>query len=253
MVRGLRILLGDLRDSLRDLMPVVLVVAFFQLVVVRQPLPDSLPATDLLTGLLLVLLGLTLFIRGLKTGLFPLGESLAHAFVRHKSAPVLLIFGFALGFGSTFAEPALLAISTKAAITLSQAGLIESTEAAIAQFRLTLRTVVAVAVGFAVLLGVVRILTGWPLHILIIGLYTLALLMAAHAPPELVGIAFDSGGVTTSTITVPLLAALGVGLASTLHGRNPLLDGFGLIAFASVMPIIFVLGYAVLIFQGAPA
>jgi hypothetical protein len=107
---------------------------------------------------------------------------------------------------------------------------------------------VAVSVGLAILIGVVRIIRGWPLHYLIIGGYAVVMLMTVIAPKEIIGIAYDSGGVTTSTITVPLVAALGVGLASIIKGRSPLLDGFGLIALASLMPIIFVLGYGLIIF-----
>ncbi len=229
------------RASALDLLPVVLVVGFFQLVVIRQPLPDSLNLWELLRGLLMVIAGLTLFVSGLKAGLFPVGEELAKAFVRKGSVVLLLAFGFFLGFGSTFAEPALLAVSAKAAEVVAEAGLLAGHEGAEPQFQLLLRAVVATSVGIAVLLGVLRIVLGWPLHLCVIVLYALALLLTIPAPEEIVGIAFDSGGVTTSTITVPLLTALGVGLASTIKGRNPMLDGFGLIAFASVMPIIFVL------------
>jgi hypothetical protein len=234
-----------LRSSALDLLPVVVVVAFFQLVVIRQPLPGHLPLSNLLSGLFLVIIGLTLFISGLRMGLFPMGEGLAKAFVSRGSASLLLLFGFALGFGTTFAEPALLAISGKAAATMALAGHIEADSAAISRFQLTLRVVVACAVGTAVIVGILRILKGWSLPLMVIILYAGALLLTLVAPAEIVGIAFDSGGVTTSTITVPLLAALGVGLASTIKGRHPLTDGFGLIAFASVMPIIFVLLFGV--------
>lgn len=231
------------RNSFRDLLPVVLVMAFFQLVVIRQPLPDDISSIDLIVGLLCVLAGLTLFIKGLQQGLFPIGESLAHAFARKSSAIWLLLFAFALGFGTTIAEPALIAVSSKAAEVIAEGGLISSTSAAQQRFAMELRLVVAVSVGSAVLLGVIRILKGWPLHIMIISGYVIVMLLTLLAPSEIVGIAYDSGGVTTSTITVPLVTALGVGLAASIKGRNPMLDGFGLIALASVMPIIFVLGY----------
>lgn len=233
----------QVRSSFRDLLPVVLVMAFFQLVVIRQPLPDDISFIDLIVGLLCVLIGLTLFIKGLQQGLFPIGEGLAHAFARKSSAIWLLLFAFALGFGTTIAEPALIAVSSKAAEVIADGGLISSTTVAQQRFALELRLVVAVSVGSAVLLGVIRILKGWPLHVMIIAGYVIVMLLTLIAPDEIVGIAYDSGGVTTSTITVPLVTALGVGLASSIKGRNPMLDGFGLIALASVMPIIFVLGY----------
>ena len=237
----LRILLRQSVDSLRDLAPVVLVVAFFQLVVIRQPLPEGLDLLDLLGGLLMVVAGLTLFIQGLQLGLFPAGESLAKAFARKGSAAWLLVFAFALGFGTTVAEPALIAIAGKAASVVADAGMVEASASGQASFAFQLRIVVALSVGSAVLLGVLRILEGWPLHLMIIAGYGLVMGLTLLAPPEIVGIAYDAGGVTTSTITVPLVTALGVGLASSIQGRNPMLDGFGLIAFASVMPIIFVL------------
>lgn len=237
----LRVLLRQSLDSLRDLAPVVLVVAFFQLVVIRQPLPEGLDLLDLLGGLLMVVAGLTLFIQGLQLGLFPAGESLAKAFARKGSAAWLLVFAFALGFGTTVAEPALIAIAGKAARVVADAGMVEASAAGQASFAFQLRMVVALSVGSAVLLGVLRILEGWPLHLMIIAGYGLVMGLTLLAPPEIVGIAYDAGGVTTSTITVPLVTALGVGLASSIQGRNPMLDGFGLIAFASVMPIIFVL------------
>ncbi|MFN2360339.1 MAG: DUF1538 family protein [Marinobacter sp.] len=245
MAHRIRNLFLGLRSSAKDLLPVVLVVAFFQLAIIRQPLPDHLDLEDLLTGLVFVIAGLALFIKGLEMGLFPMGEGLAKAFVSRGSAPLLLTFGFCLGVGSPFAEPALLAVSGKAAEAVAEAGLIAAEPTDIKRFQLSLRLVVAVAVGIAVVVGILRIIKGWPLHLLVIGLYSTALLLMVIAPPEIVGIAFDSGGVTTSTITVPLLTAVGVGLASTIKGRSPMLDGFGLIAFSSVMPIVFVLLFGI--------
>ncbi|SFC20954.1 Protein of unknown function [Marinospirillum celere] len=239
-------LLRQMRDSLRDLAPVVLVIGFFQLVVVQQPLPDSVNLLDLFTGLLFVVIGLTLFIQGLQLGLFPVGEGLAQAFARKGSVFWLLLFSFALGFGSTVAEPALIAVAAKAGEVVAEGGLIANTLEAQNAFAFNLRMVVAASVGTAVVVGVIRILKGWPLHFMIIGGYIIVLLLTLAAPDEIVGIAYDSGGVTTSTITVPLVTALGVGLATAIKGRNPMLDGFGLIAFASVMPIIFVLAYGLI-------
>lgn len=234
------------KDSLRDLAPVVLVMAFFQLVVIRQPLPDTIEVLDLALGLVFVVIGLTLFIKGLELGLFPLGENLARAFVKKGSIAWLLLFAFALGVGSTVAEPALIAIAARAAEVVAQGGLISDTSTAQSNFAFALRLVVALSVGTAVVVGVIRIFKGWPLHLMIIAGYVLVLLLTLIAPAEMIGIAYDSGGVTTSTITVPLVTALGVGLASSIKGRSPMLDGFGLIALASVMPIIFVLLFGII-------
>jgi hypothetical protein len=216
----------------------VLVIAFFQAVVLRQPLPNLV---DTLIGLLLVMVGLGLFVRGLDMALFPVGEALAGAFVRKGSVSWLLVFAFGLGFGTTIAEPALLAVSDEAAQAMSAAGAIAPDLGTQDDFALALRYTVAVSVGMALVVGVWRILKGWPIHWLIISGYLLVVGLTAVAPEEIVGIAYDSGGVTTSTITVPLVTALGVGLATVIRGRNPMVDGFGLIAFASLTPIIFVL------------
>ena len=236
-------------SSLRDITPVLLVVGFFQLLVIRQPLPDGLEAADLIIGLACVVAGLALFVKGLQIGLFPVGEELAEAFARKGSAFWLLLFSFALGFGTTIAEPALIAVAGKAAKAMAEAGLIGFQPQDMTRFAVILRLVVAASVGTAVALGVLRILKGWPLHYLIITGYAVVLVLTSLAPPEMIGIAYDSGGVTTSTITVPLVTALGVGLATAIRGRSPLIDGFGLIAFASVMPIIFVLVFGTVGFQ----
>jgi hypothetical protein len=233
-----------LRGSIRDLTPIVLVIAAFQLLVVRQPLPN---AADLVLGALFVVLGMTLFVRGLELALFPVGESLAYDFARKGSVAWLLAFAFALGFGTTVAEPALIAVASEAALVAANAGVIVDTEGARQTYANGLRLTVALSVGFAIVLGVFRILRGWPIHFLILGGYIGVVVMTSMAPPEIVGIAYDSGGVTTSTITVPLVTALGVGLASSLEGRNPVTDGFGLIAFASLTPMIFVMGYGMLL------
>ena len=200
----------------------------------------------LLWGTLLVVVGLTLFVQGLKIGLFPLGEHMAWDFARKGSLLWLLLFAFALGFGTTVAEPALIAVTQEAAKAAASSGAIAASEGARADYALGLRYTVALSVGFALVLGVFRILRGWPIQYLIIGGYIGVVVMTAFAPREIIGIAYDSGGVTTSTITVPLVAALGVGLASSIEGRNPLIDGFGLIAFASLTPMIFVMGYGIL-------
>jgi uncharacterized membrane protein (DUF2068 family) len=159
----------------------------------------------------------------------------------------LLLFAFALGFGTTVAEPALIAVAKEAAIVAAAGGLIENNEKAMDIYATGLRYTVALSVGLAILIGVLRILKGWPIHYLIIGGYLGIVIMTMFAPAEIIGIAYDSGGVTTSTITVPLVTALGVGLASSIKGRNPMVDGFGLIAFASLTPMIFVMAYGMII------
>lgn len=236
----LRNLLRALGNSVRDLAPIITVIAFFQILVLGQAPDDFL---TILAGLLCVAAGLTLFVAGLEMALFPLGESMANGFVRKGSPTALLAFAFALGFGTTVAEPALIAVCAEAAQAAAEAGVIAGDPAAIARYALELRYVVAFAVGTAIVIGVIRILMGWPIHWLIIGGYALVVVMTVFAPREIVSIAYDSGAVTTSTITVPMVTALGVGLASSIRGRNPMLDGFGLIAFASLTPMIFVMGY----------
>jgi len=179
-------------------------------------------------------------------GLFPLGESLAFAFARKGSLTWLLIFAFALGFGTTVAEPALIAVANEAAKVAAEGNVIDATEQARTDYAFGLRLTVALSVGFAIVIGVLRIVRGWPVQYLIIGGYLGVIVMTLFAPPEIIGIAYDSGGVTTSTITVPLVTALGVGLASSSRGRNPMVDGFGLIAFASLTPMIFVMAYGMI-------
>ena len=225
-------------------MPIVVVIGFFQLVVLQQPIPNL---AELLLGTLFVVIGLALFVKGLEMGLFPIGESMAHAFARKGSLTWLLLFAAALGFGTTVAEPALIAVAEEAAEIAAAGNIIENTPEAMESYADGLRLTVAVSVGFAILVGVLRIIRGWPIHYLIIAGYIGVIIMTAFAPPEIIGIAYDSGGVTTSTITVPLVTALGVGLASSIKGRNPMVDGFGLIAFASLTPLIFVMGYGMLI------
>ena len=230
--------------ALRDLVPIIIVIAFFQIAVLQQPFPHL---GRVAVGLVCVIAGLTLFIQGLESGLFPLGEALAQAFARKGSATALLTFAFCLGFGTTVAEPALIAVAAEAAEVAAEAGAIASDDAVRAAYAFELRLVVAVAVGAAIVLGVLRILKGWPIQRLIIGGYALVTAMTAFAPDEIIGVAYDSGGVTTSTITVPLVTALGVGLSASIRGRNPMIDGFGLIAFASLTPMIFVLAYGMVV------
>ncbi len=238
-------ILIKIKSSFADLLPIILVIAFFQVVVLRQPLPQM---GEVLFGALLVVAGLTLFIQGLEMGLFPIGESMAHALARKGSLFWLLCFAFSLGFSTTVAEPALIAVAWEAAEIAGKAGLIDAAPESLKNYAFGLRMSVAFSVGLAILIGILRILRGWPIHYLIITGYVLVMLMTLIAPKEIIGIAYDAGGVTTSTITVPLVAALGVGLASSIRGRSPLVDGFGLIAFASLLPMIFVMGYGLIIF-----
>lgn len=244
MLDTLQKLLKAMLSSIRDLLPIVLVILFFQFGVLHQPLPD---VAQLVVGLIFVVLGLTFFIHGLEQGLFPIGESMAHAFARKGSVVWLIIFAFALGFGTTVAEPALIAVAAEAADVAAVGHMIDNTESAKASYASGLRYTVAFSVGLAIVIGVIRIIKGWPIQWIIIGGYVLVVIMTMFAPQEIIGIAYDSGGVTTSTITVPLVTALGVGLASSIRGRNPMIDGFGLIAFASLTPIIFVMAYGMLI------
>jgi len=223
-----------LKSSFKDLLPIILVITFFQAFILRQ-VPEGLLSIGL--GLFIVAVGLAVFIQGLEIGIFPVGENLAHEFAAKGSVVWLMAFAFLIGFATTIAEPALIAIAEKAAVI--SAGRIDAT---------MLRLTVALSVGFAISLGVFRILTGHPIHFYIITGYVVVVLLTFFVPPEIVGLAYDSGGVTTSTVTVPLVAALGVGLATSIRGRNPVIDGFGLIAFASLTPMIFVQFYGLFVY-----
>ena len=233
----------QLMGAFKDLAPILVVVAFFQFVVLRQPIEEPL---SILVGLVAVVVGLALFIQGLETSLFPLGETMAVEFARKGVIAWLLLFAFALGFGTTVAEPALIAVSQEAARIKAEEGYL-SGEAAIGAYALGLRYTIAVSVGLALVVGVMRILGGWPIHYFIISGYLIIVTITQFAPDDIIGIAYDSGGVTTSTITVPLVTALGIGLSTVIRGRNPMIDGFGLIAFASLFPIVFVLVYGMVV------
>jgi len=243
MKRPILHFLKTIAASARDLAPIAIVITFFQLFILKQPIPNM---DDIVIGSILVVVGLTFFIYGLEMGLFPIGESMAFAFARKGSVFWLLTFAFCLGFGTTVAEPALIAVSKKAARIAAQGGVVEATDLAIKQYAQGLKFTVAFSVGLAAMIGVLRIVKGWPIQWIIMGGYVLVVGMTMIAPKEIIGIAYDSGGVTTSTITVPLMTALGIGLASSIKGRNPMLDGFGLIALASLTPMIFVMAYGML-------
>jgi hypothetical protein len=244
MNKNLRAIFSSLYESLRDLLPIIAVIGFFQMVVLQQPIPNF---GTIAVGIFLVVIGLTLFVQGLNMGLFPIGESMAFSFAQKGSLFWLLLFAFSLGFGTTVAEPALIAVADEAAVVAANGEMIAASAEAREHYAFWLRITVALSVGFAILVGVLRIIRGWPIQYLIIGGYIGVVIMTYFAPPEIIGIAYDSGGVTTSTITVPLVTALGVGLASSIKGRNPMIDGFGLIAFASLTPMIFVMGYGMLV------
>ena len=230
----LKLFLILLKDSIRDLTPIIAVILVFQAFIIRS-VPDN--TVSIAIGLGIVAFGLAIFIQGLEVGIFPLGENLANDFARKGSLFWLLLFAFLIGFSTTIAEPALIAIAEKAQVI--SGGKIDA---------FWLRFTVALSVGFAILLGVLRIILGHPIHYYIIVGYIIVVLITFFTPPEIVGLAYDSGGVTTSTVTVPLVTALGIGLASSIRGRNPVIDGFGLIAFASLTPMIFVQIYGIMVY-----
>ena len=227
-----------------DVLPIVVILFSFQRLAFRKPMPNR---KKLLAGFGLVLLGLAFFLEGLEAALFPLGKLMAQqltdpAFIAGDEIGRVLewwdyqwvyLFAFAIGFSTTIAEPSLLAVAIKAN---------QVSAGSIGVWGLRIAVAIGVAIGIA--LGVYRIVTGTPLYWYIITGYVFVLIQTMFAPRLIIALAYDSGGVTTSTVTVPLVAALGLGLASTVPGRNPLLDGFGLIAFASLFPIMSVLAYA---------
>ncbi len=241
---------GVFAGTVRDVAPIAIILAFFQLAVLRQPIPHL---RRVLVGFVYVLVGLALFLVGLEKALFPLGETMAQqltdpAFVYDEAvvaaggAPSVIdwtryywvyIFAAAIGFSTTIAEPSLIAVSLKAD---------EASGGAVKAF--ALRIAVAIGVSASIALGAFRIVTGTPLHVYMMVGYFIVIVQTMFAPKEIIPLAYDSGGVTTSTVTVPLVTALGLGLASTVPGRSALLDGFGLIALASLFPMMTVMGYA---------
>jgi len=234
--------------TIMDVLPIAAILFGFQLFVIRRPMPN---VWRVLLGFVYVLFGLALFLVGLEKALFPLGKLMATQltdpdFIARVTGHVaetldwgdyywVYIFAAAIGFATTIAEPALMAVAIKAS---------DVSGGAIGVWGL--RIAVAIGVAFGISLGTFRIVTGTPLHYYIIVGYLIVIVQTIFAPRTIVPLAYDSGGVTTSTVTVPLVAALGLGLASTVPGRSPLIDGFGLIAFASLFPIISVMAYAML-------
>ena len=241
-------LLHTIWATITDVLPIAAVLLIFQVLVLRQPIPHL---GRVLFGFLYVLVGLAFFLQGLEMALFPLGKLMAHqltapSFLSGLASSTSAVteldwrqykwvyaFAFAIGFATTVAEPSLLAVALKAH---------EVSGGTIGVWGLRIAVALGVAVGIA--LGTFRIVTGTPLHWFIIAGYVIVLIQTVFAPKIIIALAYDSGGVTTSTVTVPLVAALGLGLASTVPGRSPLIDGFGLIAFASLFPMITVMAYA---------
>ncbi|MCB1859823.1 MAG: DUF1538 domain-containing protein [Gammaproteobacteria bacterium] len=233
----------SLLSTLRDVIPIAVILFGFQLFILRKKIPNL---RQILFGFLLVLLGLAFFLEGLEQALFPLGKLMAEQLTAPDFLGVseagpgdwknylwVYLFAFAIGFSTTVAEPSLIAVAIKA--NQVSAGTIGTWG---------LRIAVAIGVAVGITLGVYRIITGTPLHWYIIVGYIFVIVQTVFCPKSIIALAYDSGGVTTSTVTVPLVAALGLGLANNIPGRNPLLDGFGLIAFASLFPIMSVMGYA---------
>jgi hypothetical protein len=229
----------------RDVLPIIILITFFQLFILRQPIPHL---RRLIVGGVYVIIGLALFLAGLEKALFPLGKIMAAqlsdpvfiygtqevvAIADWKAYGWVYLFAAMIGFATTIAEPSLIAVAFKAS---------EVSAGTIKQWGL--RITVAVGVAFGISLGTFRIVTGTPLYVYILVGYMIVIVQTMFAPKSIIALAYDSGGVTTSTVTVPLVAALGLGLAATVPGRNPAMDGFGLIAFASLCPIITVMGYA---------
>ena len=231
-----------LLSSFLDLAPILAVVLIFQVFIIQQPVPE---VARLIIGIFFVILGLTLFIQGLQLSLFPLGESMAYAFARKGSLFWLLAFSFCLGFSAAIAEPAIIAVAEKAANIASAGNMIEQTSIARNTYALELRITVALSVGVAILIGVLRIIRGWPAYYPVFYAYACIAAITPFAPTEIIGIAYDSGCMATSTITVPLVTAIGVGLATAIKGRNPITDGFGLVVLASLLPVIFVMAFGI--------
>ena len=239
----LKIFFHKLLSVFLDILPLLGVIFFFQTYVIQKPFPNL---EQTLVGIGFVILGLFLFILGLENALFPMGERIAAQFAKKGNIFWIVLFGFLLGFSTTIAEPALTVIAQKAGQLVANSGTIPNQESAISSFVYGLRLTVAVSVGIAIGVGVIRIIKGWPLIWFVLGGYGLIITATFFAPQQIIGIAYDSGGVATSTITVPLMTALGIGLAVSIRGRNPMIDGFGLIAMASLAPIFFVMIYGMI-------
>jgi len=233
-VNQLREFYGILKHAFRNLLPIIAVVGFFQFVIMQET-PDGL--WSMVFGLAVVVLGVALFLQGLELGIFPIGKNLSNEFAKKGSLILLMTFGFCLGFATVIAEPALIAVADQAEVI---------SEGRVSAF--TLRLLVAASVGAVVAFGIVRIILGHSLHWYMICGYILVVAVTFFAPEEIVGLAYDSGGVTTNIVTVPLIAALGIGLAVSIRGRNALTHGFGLVALAVMVPMISVQLYGIVVY-----
>ncbi|MEE2524464.1 DUF1538 domain-containing protein [Pseudarthrobacter sp. J64] len=221
--------------ALRNLLPIVVVVVVFQAFVFRSMPQDPLA---LVAGLLIVAVGIALFLQGLDLSIFPVGKNLSNQFVRRGALKLLLPFGFAIGFAASVAEPAVLAVAEQAQHV--SGGRIDS---------VGLRFVIAASVGLVMVAGILRVLRGWAVHRILIGGYAVVLGLTYVAPPEIVGLSYDSGGVTTNIVSVPLIAAIGLGLANSIRGRSLLADGFGLVALCVMVPMIGVQLYGIWVYN----
>ncbi|MCH8501328.1 MAG: DUF1538 domain-containing protein [Aliidiomarina sp.] len=222
----------DLLEMFRDVLPIIITILFFQYLILRRPLANP---RRVLLGFLLVIFGLYAFVVGLKLGLFPIGTAMAEQLIQRDGFVFIYLFAFAIGFATTMAEPALIAVGQQAE------------EAADGKLNgNVIRLLVAVGVAIGITIGVHRIITGGSMHYYVMGGYVIVIALTVFAPKYIIALAYDLGGVTTSEVTVPLVTALGIGLATHIEGRNVLIDGFGLIAFASIFPIVTVMGYAII-------
>jgi hypothetical protein len=246
IVELMQMFFDTLQDTLRDIAPIIVMLLFFQFAILRAPMVAPM---RVLRGFAYVIMGMVFFLMGLQEAIFPLGEVMARQLtepefiygtasqsaddVQWNAYGWVYVFAFAIGFSTTLAEPALIAVGMKA--EKISAGAISAWG---------LRMAVSLGVAIGVMIGCFRIVTGTELWMYITIAYVIVIIQTIFAPRMIIPLAYDSGGVTTSTVTVPLLAALGLGLASSIPGRSPLIDGFGLIAFASVFPIMTVMAYA---------
>nr|WP_241974344.1 DUF1538 domain-containing protein [Aliidiomarina minuta] len=224
-------MLFELLEMIRDVLPIILTVLFFQYLVLKRSLSNPRIVT---LGFMLVVFGLYAFVVGLKMGLFPIGTSMAEQLIGLEAYFFVYLFAFCIGFATTMAEPALIAVGKQA--EEAAAGKLNGN---------AIRLLVALGVAVGITIGVHRIIAGGSMHYYIMGGYTLVIILTFLAPRYIIALAYDLGGVTTSEVTVPLVTALGIGLATHIEGRNVLIDGFGLIAFASIFPIVTVMIYAI--------
>jgi len=246
-MHALQPLAQALLATLRDMAPILATIALFQGLVLGV-WPDD--PVGLLAGLLAILIGLTLLVRGLERSLFPIGEALAEAMARRGHPALLMGFAFALGFGSTVAEPALAAVAAQAASAMVADPDFPATETQLASLTMQIRYGVAFGLGLALMLGVWRILKGWPLVWLVLPGYGVIAMIAALTDAPFVAVALDLGTAATSAINIPLILALGIGLASSLRSRNALMDGFGMVIMASLTPMLLFLAVAFLLVPG---